>query len=101
MLSKVHSFASLSKLKTFLFRQCKTVFLRGRPSDDAAIPAATRKYLEDFDRLNDETATNLELYNRILLLLTTLTRGRFGEAPSLQIRSPGNLIENAKKFMIL
>lgn len=36
--------------------------------DDVAILAATRKYLEDFDRLNDETATNLELYNRMLLL---------------------------------
>jgi len=36
--------------------------------DDPAILAATRKYLEDFDRLNDETSTNLGLYNRMLLL---------------------------------
>jgi len=36
--------------------------------DDPAILTATRKYLEDFDRLNDETTTNLELYNQMLLL---------------------------------
>ncbi|MDO6432630.1 MBL fold metallo-hydrolase [Flavitalea sp. BT771] len=36
--------------------------------DDPAILAMTRKYLEDFDRLNDESATNLELYNKMLLL---------------------------------
>jgi len=36
--------------------------------DDPAILAATRKYLEDFDLLNDETATNLELYNKMLSL---------------------------------
>jgi glyoxylase-like metal-dependent hydrolase (beta-lactamase superfamily II) len=34
--------------------------------DDPAILGATRKYLEDFDRLNAETSTNLELYNRML-----------------------------------
>lgn len=41
-----------------------------RPSlpDDPAILAATRKYLEDFDRLDEETATNLELYNSMLAL---------------------------------
>ena len=37
-------------------------------SDDPSILAATRKYLEDFDLLNDETTTNLELYNKMLLL---------------------------------
>lgn len=34
--------------------------------DDPAILAATRKYLQDFDRLNAETSSNLELYNRML-----------------------------------
>ncbi|HVU94410.1 MAG TPA: MBL fold metallo-hydrolase [Puia sp.] len=34
--------------------------------DDPAILAATKKYLQDFDRLNAETSTNLELYNRML-----------------------------------
>jgi len=34
--------------------------------DDPAILTATKKYLEDFDRLNAETSTNLELYNRML-----------------------------------
>jgi glyoxylase-like metal-dependent hydrolase (beta-lactamase superfamily II) len=34
--------------------------------DDPAILAATKKYLEDFERLNAETSTNLELYNRML-----------------------------------
>ncbi|HTI09041.1 MAG TPA: MBL fold metallo-hydrolase [Puia sp.] len=37
-------------------------------SDDPAILAATKKYLEDFDRLNGETSTNLELYNKMLAL---------------------------------
>jgi hypothetical protein len=36
--------------------------------DDPSILAATRKYLEDFDLLNDETTTNLELYKKMLLL---------------------------------
>ncbi len=37
-------------------------------ADDPAILAATRKYLEDFDRLDMETTTNLELYNSMLAL---------------------------------
>lgn len=37
-------------------------------SDDPVILDATRKYLEDFDQLNEETTTNLELYNNMLLL---------------------------------
>ena len=37
-------------------------------SDDPAILAETRRYLSDFDELNDATSTNLELYNRMLLL---------------------------------
>lgn len=37
-------------------------------SDDPAILPATRKYLEDFDRLIAETSSNLELYNRMLML---------------------------------
>jgi glyoxylase-like metal-dependent hydrolase (beta-lactamase superfamily II) len=37
-------------------------------SDDPGILLATRKYLEDFDRLNAATSTNLELYNRMLEL---------------------------------
>lgn len=36
--------------------------------DDPAILLATRKYLDDFDRLNASTSTNLELYNRMLEL---------------------------------
>lgn len=36
--------------------------------DDPTILAATRKYLEDFDRLNDETSTTLELYQKMLQL---------------------------------
>ena len=36
--------------------------------DDPSILAATKKYLEDFERLNAETATNLELYNRMLAI---------------------------------
>jgi len=34
--------------------------------DDPSILAVTKKYLQDFDRLNTETSTNLELYNRML-----------------------------------
>jgi glyoxylase-like metal-dependent hydrolase (beta-lactamase superfamily II) len=34
--------------------------------DDPSILAATRQYLQDFDRLNAETSSNLELYNRML-----------------------------------
>jgi glyoxylase-like metal-dependent hydrolase (beta-lactamase superfamily II) len=34
--------------------------------DHPSILAATKKYLEDFERLNTETASNLELYNRML-----------------------------------
>jgi len=37
-------------------------------ADDPAILAATRKYLEDFDRLDAATTTNLELYNSMLAL---------------------------------
>lgn len=37
-------------------------------TDDPAILAETKKYLEDFDRLNAETHTNLELYNAMLAL---------------------------------
>lgn len=37
-------------------------------ADDPEILAATRKYLEDFDRLDGETTTNLELYNSMLAL---------------------------------
>ncbi|MFC0515354.1 MBL fold metallo-hydrolase [Mucilaginibacter angelicae] len=37
-------------------------------SDDPAILTETKKYLEDFDRLNAETSTNLELYNGMLAL---------------------------------
>lgn len=37
-------------------------------SDDPSILEVTKKYLEDFDRLNTETSTNLELYNRMLEL---------------------------------
>lgn len=33
---------------------------------------ATRKYLEDFNRLNVEMSTNLELYNRMLALYLDL-----------------------------
>lgn len=36
--------------------------------DDPGILLATKKYLEDFDRLNAATSTNLELYNRMLEL---------------------------------
>ncbi len=37
-------------------------------ADAPDILALTKKYLEDFDRLNAETSTNLELYNRMLEL---------------------------------
>jgi glyoxylase-like metal-dependent hydrolase (beta-lactamase superfamily II) len=37
-------------------------------TDDPSILAATRKYLEDFERLNAETITHLELYNSMLAL---------------------------------
>jgi glyoxylase-like metal-dependent hydrolase (beta-lactamase superfamily II) len=37
-------------------------------SDDPTILSATKKYLEDFERLNQETSTNLELYQSMLAL---------------------------------
>jgi glyoxylase-like metal-dependent hydrolase (beta-lactamase superfamily II) len=36
--------------------------------DDPAILGITKKYLEDFDRLNAATSTNLELYNGMIAL---------------------------------